>query len=60
MRRDLDHLREQAERAWRWAAAIPDPTVRQRLEVVARDYEEMIRNAERRPRSDTLRNGSDD
>lgn len=47
MEHDLDHLRKETARAWRWAAAIPDPIVRERLEDVARDYEARIRDAER-------------
>jgi len=42
MQCNVDHLREQAERAWRWAAWTPDPQDRQRIEAVARDYELMV------------------
>jgi hypothetical protein len=41
-----ERYREQAGRALRWAASIPDPTVRQELEMVARDYERMAQTAE--------------
>ena len=44
--RAVERYREQAERARRWAASIPDPTVRRELEVVARDYEQMAQTAE--------------
>jgi hypothetical protein len=47
MERDTNHLREQADRARWWAACIPDPYDRRRIEAVARDYEEMARRAER-------------
>jgi hypothetical protein len=59
MKRDLDHLREQAERARRWAAAIPDPMMREQLEIVARDYDAMIENMEHGPCMTELRDGSD-
>ena len=41
-----ERYREQAGRARRWAASIPDPTVRRELEMVARDYEQMAQTAE--------------
>ena len=41
-----ERYREQAERARRWAASIPDPTVRRELETVAKDYEQMAENAD--------------
>jgi hypothetical protein len=44
--RAIERYREQAERARRWAASIPDPTVRRELETVARDYEHMAQTAE--------------
>ena len=44
---DPDHLREQAERARRWAEWTPDPIDRERIEAVARDYERMAGIAER-------------
>ena len=47
MQRDFDHFRQQAERARFWAAWTPDPYDRQRIEAVARDYEEQARRAER-------------
>jgi hypothetical protein len=47
MEDDRDHLQQQAERARRWAIATPDPWDRQRLEAVAREYEEMAQEAER-------------
>jgi hypothetical protein len=42
----IERYREQAERARKWAASIPDPTVRRELEIVARDYEQMAQTAE--------------
>jgi hypothetical protein len=47
MEHDPDHLRRQAERARWWATWTPDPIDRERLETVARDYEEMARIADR-------------
>ena len=47
MEDNRDHLQQQAERARRWASATPDPWDRQRLEAVAREYEEMAQEAER-------------
>jgi hypothetical protein len=44
--RAIECYREQAERARKWAASIPDPTVRRELEMVARDYEQMAQTAE--------------
>ena len=44
--RSVEGYREQAERARKWAASIPDPTVRRELEMVARDYEQMAQTAE--------------
>jgi hypothetical protein len=41
-------LRNQAERVRWWAASTPDPRDRERLEVIARDYEEMARVAAER------------
>jgi hypothetical protein len=41
-----ERYREQAERARRWAASIPDPTVRRELETVAKDYERMAQSAD--------------
>jgi len=46
MDRDAEQLREQAERVRWWAVSTPDPKDRERLEVVARDYEEMAQAAE--------------
>jgi len=46
MRRDLNHLREQALRARWWAISVLDPRDRERLEIVAREYEEMARAVE--------------
>lgn len=51
MEDDRDHLQQQAERARRWAIATPDPSDRQRLEAVAREYEEMAQLAERTPKN---------
>ena len=44
--RAIERYREQAERARKWAASIPDPTVRRELEMVASDYEQMAQTAE--------------
>ena len=41
-----ERYREHAERARKWAASIPDPTVRRELEMVASDYEQMAETAE--------------
>ena len=46
MERDLE-LRARAERVRWWATSIPDPRDRERLEGVARDYEEMAEAAGR-------------
>ena len=46
MRREPQQLRDQAERVRWWAVSTPDPKARERLEVVARDYEEMAEAAE--------------
>jgi hypothetical protein len=46
MKLEAERLREQAERAKWWARSIPDPKDRERLQVVARDYEEMAEAAE--------------
>ena len=46
MERDLE-LRERAERVRWWATSIPDPRDRERLEGVARDYEETAEAAGR-------------
>jgi hypothetical protein len=46
MRDEIEHLRQEAERAWRWAMWTPDPIDRERIEAVARDYEDMARRAE--------------
>ena len=46
MEDNRDHLQQQAERARRWASATPGPWDRQRLEAVAREYEEMAEAAE--------------
>jgi len=42
-----EKLREQAERAKWWARSTPDPIDRDRLGIVARDYEKMAEAAER-------------
>jgi hypothetical protein len=42
----IERYREQAGRARKWAASIPDPIVRRELEMVARDYEQMAQTAE--------------
>jgi TPP-dependent trihydroxycyclohexane-1,2-dione (THcHDO) dehydratase len=47
MRDDFDHLREEAQRARWWAVSVSDPTDRERIETVAREYEERARSAER-------------
>jgi hypothetical protein len=39
-------LRQQAERVKWWARSTPDPKDRERLEIVARDYEGMAEAAE--------------
>jgi len=44
----FERYREQSGRARRWAASIPDPTVRRELEKAARDYEQMAQTAEAR------------
>jgi len=41
----IERYREQAGRARKWAASIPDPIVRRELEMVARDYEQMAQTA---------------
>jgi hypothetical protein len=48
----IERYREQAERARKWAASIPDPTVRRELEMVARDYEGLPAEAARTDPSD--------
>ena len=45
MEQDRDHLRQQAERARRWADWLADQD-RERLKAVARDYETMAHFAE--------------
>jgi hypothetical protein len=51
MRDDIEHLRQEAERARRWAMWTPDPIDRERIEAVARDYEDMARRAEQEPQT---------
>ena len=46
MRRDLDHLREEATRARWWAVSVFDPGDRERLENIAREYEQIVRTEE--------------
>ena len=46
MRDNPDHLRQEAHRAWWWAVSIPDPIDRERIEAVAREYENMAEAAE--------------
>lgn len=46
MEDDLGHIRQQAERARRWAVATPDPRDRERIEAVAREYEKMAQQLE--------------
>jgi hypothetical protein len=46
MKRDSEHLREQRDRARWWARCVSDPADRERMEAVARDYEDMARSAE--------------
>ena len=55
MARDLDHIRQQVERARRWAGWMPDPRDRERLEEVARDYEKMVQTAEQARNTDAFR-----
>ena len=45
MENDLDHIRQEVERAKRWAVATPDPWDRERLEAAAREYESMARGS---------------
>jgi hypothetical protein len=45
MSADLHHLREQAIRARWWALSVPNP-IGERLETIAREYEQQIRAAE--------------
>ena len=52
MRRDLDHLQEKADRVRWWAGSVPDPRDRERLEAVAREYEQMARAVEAADRRD--------
>jgi TPP-dependent trihydroxycyclohexane-1,2-dione (THcHDO) dehydratase len=47
MRDDLDHLREEAQRARWWAISVFDPSDRERIEAVAREYEDRAKSAER-------------
>ena len=42
----VERYREQAERVRWWAVSTPDPKDRERLEAVARDYEEMAHATE--------------
>lgn len=44
---DAEHLHRQAERVRWWAVSTPDPLDRQRLENVARDYEQQAEAARR-------------
>jgi hypothetical protein len=46
MKPEPEKLRAQAERAKWWARSTPDPKDRERLEIVARYYEEMAEVAE--------------
>jgi hypothetical protein len=46
MRPDLDHLREEATRARWWAVSVFDPKDRERLEAIAREYEQIVRAVE--------------
>ena len=54
MRHDLHHLHEheKADRVRRWAVSVPDPRDRERLEAVAREYEEMAEAVEHDPRAE--------
>jgi hypothetical protein len=45
MQPDVDHLRQQAERARRWAEGTFDKQDRDTLERIAQDYEQMARIA---------------
>jgi hypothetical protein len=47
MRDDFDHLRQEARRARWWAVSLSDPLDRERIEAVAREYEERVRSADR-------------
>jgi hypothetical protein len=51
MTHDLHHLREQALRARWWAVSIVNPVDRERLETIAREYEQQIRAVEREDRA---------
>ena len=46
MEREPEQLRDRAEHVRWWARSTPDPKDRERLEVVARDYDEMAEAAE--------------
>jgi hypothetical protein len=46
MRGEPEQLRDQAERVRWWAVSTPDPRDRERLELVARGYEDMAEAAE--------------
>jgi hypothetical protein len=52
MRRDLDQLLEQATRARWWAMSVFDLRDRERLEAIAREYEQMARPVEATDRRD--------
>ena len=52
MRYDLDHLHEKADRVRWWAVSVPDPRDRERLEAVARQYEQMARTGEQETRAE--------
>ena len=54
MRHDLHHLHEheKADRVRWWAVSVPDPRDRERLEAVAREYEEMAEAVEHDPRAE--------
>jgi hypothetical protein len=45
MRDDFEHLREEAQRARWWAISVFDPRDRERIEAVAREYEEKAEQA---------------
>jgi TPP-dependent trihydroxycyclohexane-1,2-dione (THcHDO) dehydratase len=47
LREEAHHLREEAQRARWWAVSVSDPVHRERIEAVAREYEERVRSTER-------------
>jgi|tagenome__1003787_1003787.scaffolds.fasta_scaffold20597834_2 hypothetical protein len=57
MRYDLDYLREEAMRARWWAISVPSRVDRERLETIARDYEQQIRALDQHTEATDRRNG---